>query len=285
MNARRLCAIALIAFAVTLAACGGDDDSAVRVIVDGTVQPTPAGIVTAVATVSPTPEPVPFTPTPPPSTIDPDDIRGFLWPVAGACLPDRGALMPNSPREYRSGKHEGIDWYDLSSCARVAEGTAIVAMFDGVVVRADTEYEGLSARTLAALEARVTECACSEPEVLDAFRGMQVWIDHGNGVLTRYAHLGSIDEAAYVGAEVRRGQRRSRCANPARRCTSTQKSASTRASSGRACRLRRCGRSTSGRSRRSRSRGVPACAVSCARAGSAREPFSTMTGRSRLALS
>lgn len=207
MNARRLCAIALIAFAVTLAACGGDDDSAVRVIVDGTVQPTPAGIVTAVATVSPTPEPVPFTPTPPPSTIDPDDIRGFLWPVAGACLPDRGALMPNSPREYRSGKHEGIDWYDLSSCARVAEGTAIVAMFDGVVVRADTEYEGLSARTLAALEARVTECACSEPEVLDAFRGMQVWIDHGNGVLTRYAHLGSIDEAAYVGAEVRRGQR------------------------------------------------------------------------------
>ena len=205
MNARRLCAIALIAFAVTLAACG-DGETAVRVIVDGTVQPTPSSVATEVATPSPTPAPVPFTPTPPPSTIDPDDLRGFLWPVEGACLPDRDVLMPNSPREYRSGTHEGIDWYDLSGCARVAEGTAVVAMYDGVVVRADSEYEGLTARTLAALEARVAECACSEPDVFDAFRGMQVWIDHGNGVLTRYAHLGSIDETTYVGAEVRRGQ-------------------------------------------------------------------------------
>ncbi len=204
---RLLPSVLLLALALALLACGDSGDVEVRVIVDGTVQATPSVVATEVPTASPTPEPVPFTPTPPPSTIDPDDIRGFLWPVEGACLPDRSALMPNSPREYRSGTHEGIDWYDLSSCARVAEGTAVLAMFDGVVVRADTEYEGLTARTLAALEARVAACGCSEPEVLDTFRGMQVWIDHGNGVLTRYAHLGSIDETTYVGAEVLRGQR------------------------------------------------------------------------------
>lgn len=207
MGARRLVTVGLIAVVALVAACGGSDAVDVRVIVDGTVQPSPSAVSTVLPTASPTPAPLPFTPTPPPSTIDPDEIRGFLWPVEGACLPDRDVLMPNSPREYRSGTHEGIDWYDLSGCARIAEGTAVVAMYDGVVVRADRDYEGLTPRTLAALEARVAECACSEPDVFDAFRGMQVWIDHGNGVLSRYAHLGSIEEATYVGAEVRRGQR------------------------------------------------------------------------------
>lgn len=207
MIVRRFFAVALFALTVLVAACGGGDAVEVRVIVDGTVQPAPSAVSTALPTASPTPEPVPFTPTPPPSTVDPGDIRGFLWPVAGACLPDRDVLMPNSPREYRSGTHEGVDWYDLSSCARIAEGTAVLAMYDGVVVRADRDYDGLTPRTLAALEARVAECACSEPDVFDAFRGMQIWVDHGNGVLTRYAHLGSIEEAVYVGAEVRRGQR------------------------------------------------------------------------------
>ncbi len=209
MIARRLLTTGLLALAALFVACDGGEVADVRVIVDGTVQPSPSPVSTAApaSSPSPTPAPIPFTPTPPPSTVDPDDIRGFLWPVEGACLPDRDALMPNSPREYRAGTHEGIDWYDLSSCARIAEGTSVVAMYDGVVVRADIDYEGLTPRTLAALEARVAECACSEPGILDAFRGRQIWIDHGNGVLSRYAHLGSIDEAVYVGAEVKRGQR------------------------------------------------------------------------------
>lgn len=203
--ARRVSA-AFVLLAFVLIACTGTDDVDVRVIVDGTVLPSPTPTAET-ATPSATPEPLPFTPTPPPSTLDADDLRGFAWPLAGACLPDRDALMPNSPREYRNGTHEGVDWYDLSSCARVGEGTDVYAMFDGVVVRADVTYQGLTARTLADLESHVEECACSDPEILDAFRGRQIWIDHGNGVLTRYAHLGSIDEGVYVGAEIKRDQR------------------------------------------------------------------------------
>jgi murein DD-endopeptidase MepM/ murein hydrolase activator NlpD len=190
----------IAAFAV---ACGSSDTDVV-VIVDGTVLPSPTATA-AGATPFSTPAPIPFTPTPPPTTLDPDDVRGFLWPVVGACLPDSDRLMPNSPREYRQGFHEGIDWYDLSSCARVSEGTDVLAMYDGVVVRADSDYVPLTPRTLADLEARVEACSCTEPEVFDAFRGRQVWIDHGAGIVTLYAHLGTIGEGTYVGAEVSRG--------------------------------------------------------------------------------
>ena len=200
---RRFFLLLVAALALALAACGGDGDVEVRVIVDGTVLPSPTATETASTS---TPEPLPFMPTPPFSELDADDLHGFAWPVAGACLPESDRLMPNSPREYRNGSHEGVDWYDLSSCARIPEGAAVGAMFDGVVVRADLEYQGLTPRVLADLQAQTEECRCSDPDVLDVYRGQQVWIDHGNGIVSRYAHLGSIAEGMYVGAEVRQGQ-------------------------------------------------------------------------------
>ncbi|MDP6605096.1 MAG: M23 family metallopeptidase [Dehalococcoidia bacterium] len=203
----RVPALLAVLIALLLVACGGEGEALeVQVIVDGTVLSSPSPTAEAATPIA-TPESIPFTPTPPPSTLDPDDLRGFAWPLVGACLPDRDALMPNSPRSYRSGFHEGVDWYDLSSCARLGEGTDVFAMFGGVVVRADLDYADLTPRTLADLESRVEECACSEPEILDAFRGRQIWIDHGNGIVTRYAHLGSIDGAVFVGAEIKLGQR------------------------------------------------------------------------------
>ena len=82
----------------------------------------------------------------------------------------------------------------------------VLAMYDGVVVRADLDYAELTPARLAELERRIAECECSEPDVLDAFRGRQLWIDHGSGVVTRYAHLGSIADGVFVGAEVRTGE-------------------------------------------------------------------------------
>ena len=172
-------------------------------IVDGTVLPSPTATEVVPAS---TPEPLPFTTTPPPSDLDPADPRGFAWPLEGACLPDSERLMPNSPREYRNGSHEGVDWYDLSSCARVSEGTPVMAMYDGVVLRADLDYQDLTPRLLADLERRTEECECTDPEVLDSYRGRQVWIDHGNGVVSRYAHLGSVADGVWVGAEVKQSQ-------------------------------------------------------------------------------
>ena len=203
---RLLAQLPLLAALALAVSCGGSEDAEVRAIVDGTVLPSSTPVPAAEVTPVATPAPLPFTPTPPPSTLDADDLRGFAWPVDGACLPDSDGLMPNSPREYRNGTHEGVDWYDLSSCARIGEGTAVMAMLDGVVVRADIDYRDLTPRVLAELQARTEQCGCTDPEVFDLYRGRQVWIDHGNGVITRYAHLGSIADDVWVGAEVRRGE-------------------------------------------------------------------------------
>lgn len=202
---RWLLPLPLIALALlALLACGDGDAAELRVIVDGTVlasTATPAPLDSPAA-----PPPLPLTLTPPPSDLDPQALRGFAPPLEGSCLPDSELLMPNSPREYRNGTHEGVDWYDLSSCARVFEGTAVTAMFDGVVIRADLDYQDLTPRTVADLAQRTEQCACKDADVLDAYRGRQVWIDHGNGVVSRYAHLGSISREVWIGARLRRGQ-------------------------------------------------------------------------------
>lgn len=201
-----LLAAALLAALAAAACSDGGGDPEVRVIVGGTVLPSPTATAASAATPFPTPSPLPFTPASPPSTLDPQDLAGFLFPLQGACLPDSDRLMPNAPREYRNGVHEGIDWYDLSGCARVAEGTPVLAMLGGVVARADLGYEDLTPAVLADLEQRTEACKCSDPDVLNRYRGRQVWIDHGNGVVSLYAHLGAIAEGVFTGAEVTRGQ-------------------------------------------------------------------------------
>ena len=199
---RRFLALLLV---VPLAvACGRSEDRSVQVTEDGTPVPSPAANATATATS--TPEPIALSPTPPPSRLDPEDLRGFTYPIAGACLPDSDRLMPNASREYRNGFHEGIDWYDLAGCARVGEGTPVLAMYGGVVVRADLDYQEITAQQVVDLAARTARQGFSDKDALDIYRGRQIWIDHGNGIVTRYAHLLSIAEGIDVGVEVRRGR-------------------------------------------------------------------------------
>lgn len=201
--------LALPLFAL-LVACGGAPESEPRVIVDGTVLPSATATATATATVAtatPTLAPLPFSPTPPASTLDASNLRGFMLPIEGGCLPGYDGLMPNAPRPYRNGVHEGVDWYDLSSCANITEGTPVYAMYGGVVVRADLDYLDLTPQQVAELAERTAQQGSSDPETLDLYRGRQVWIDHGDGIFTRYGHLGAIDDGGtYVGASVERGQ-------------------------------------------------------------------------------
>lgn len=153
---------------------------------------------------SPTPSPPPATPTPtgPDLTI----FRGFTWPIAGACLPQSDLLMPNAPREYRSGIHEGVDLYGIDNCVPIDDKTEVVAAKDGRVIRADTNYTPLTAEQLAEANRRIAAGGANDFEVVDLFRGRQVWIDHGNGVITRYAHLGGVAEGLQAGQQVLAGQ-------------------------------------------------------------------------------
>ncbi len=148
--------------------------------------------------------PVPPTPTPTPdlATI----FHNFIYPIAGGCLPQSDALMPNAPREYRVGVHEGVDFYNHDNCAAIEAGTPVLAAKDGRVVRADTDYHDLTQEELDAANQRIANGGANDFDVLDLFRGRQVWIDHGNGVVTRYAHLSAVADGIVEGARVAQGQ-------------------------------------------------------------------------------
>ena len=65
----------------------------------------------------------------------------------------------------------------------------------------------MSATEVATLEARTAEQGFTDEAALDVFRGRQVWVDHGNGIVTRYAHLSSVATGIDVGTWVTAGTR------------------------------------------------------------------------------
>jgi murein DD-endopeptidase MepM/ murein hydrolase activator NlpD len=127
-------------------------------------------------------------------------LTGFIYPIAGACLPQGEQLMPNAPRAYRDGIHEGVDFYGVDNCTAIGLGTPVVAVKAGRVIRIDHDYVDLTPQTLAAIRANPTSASS-----LDAFRGRQIWLDHGDGVVTRYCHLSGVVPGLQVNDIVAQG--------------------------------------------------------------------------------
>lgn len=123
-------------------------------------------------------------------------LTGFALPP-GYEVPDDPDLLPNSPREYRAGYHEGVD-FPLSMNMPVYAAKA------GVVIRIDRSYVEWSDEELIAAQDAAYRLGYTPPETLDRLRGRQVWIDHGDGVATRYAHLSSVEPIS-VGSYVTQG--------------------------------------------------------------------------------
>jgi murein DD-endopeptidase MepM/ murein hydrolase activator NlpD len=175
-------------FGVVAVACGASDAAS-----------NGSNAVTATLTI-PAPAATP-TATPGPAAPSAPDLTGFAFPLAGACLPQGDQLMPNAPRPYRNGIHEGVDFYAVDNCTAIARGTPVLAAKAGRVIRADLDYHDLTPTELKRYEADP-----NTEEALDAFRGRQVWIEHEGGVVTRYAHLSGIAPGIRAGATVQRGQ-------------------------------------------------------------------------------
>lgn len=157
------------------------------------------------ATATPTPIPT-ATLVPTPEAADLTAFRNFSHPIEGGCLPQSESLMPNAPREYRSGTHEGVDFYTYDNCVEITAETPVLSAKDGRVVRADLDYRPLTQAELDGFDARIA--AGEDPnidEFIDMFRGRQVWIDHGDGTVTRYAHLGAIARGIIEGQRVGAG--------------------------------------------------------------------------------
>jgi murein DD-endopeptidase MepM/ murein hydrolase activator NlpD len=125
-------------------------------------------------------------------------VRGLLLPVDRAEIPTAPDALPNSPREYRAGWHEGIDF-------AADRGTAVRAAAAGTIVRVDRDFVDWGAGAMsAALEAALA-LGYTPDATLDRIRGRQVWVDHGRGIVTRYAHLDAVADLR-VGETVKRGQ-------------------------------------------------------------------------------
>ena len=185
--------------ALITAAFGSDDPPAPGVVVDWIFEWDDGR----------TPEPTRTTmpqPTGAPATPSGGSVSGFAYPLEDACLPEDDNLMPGAPREYRQAIHQGVDFYDSDNCAFVGFDTEVLAAKAGTVTRADWTYQELTRETLADLEERVEQEGGDAPAVADAFRGRQVWIEHGDGTGTRYAHLGGIAESVVVGSVVAQGE-------------------------------------------------------------------------------
>ena len=133
-------------------------------------------------------------------------IHRFRFPIDGACLPSSEDLMPNAPRDYRWGIHEGVDFYDGDCCVAVERGTPVLAAKTGVVIRADHDYQDITAEEMDALLTFSQQQGHTDAATLDRLRGRQVWVDHGNGIVTRYAHLLAVEAGITKGVVVRAGQ-------------------------------------------------------------------------------
>jgi murein DD-endopeptidase MepM/ murein hydrolase activator NlpD len=174
----------LAGLAMLVAACGSGEGSS-------KVQITPL-----TATPSPVAEP----------TAEVTEVRGLLFPIEGACLPTSDTLMPNAAREYRNGIHQGVDFYGMDNCVSIVRGTPVRAVKAGRVIRATLNYHDLTWDELEALNERLAQGEANDPDILDTFRGRQVWVDHGGGLVTRYAHLDGIAPGIDVGVTVETGQ-------------------------------------------------------------------------------
>ena len=175
------------------------------VLLFGAVAVTASGSAPLAA--GPTPAPR-YTPKPVVATTPPDvGERGArtyarLWgmfasPIEGGDIPTDLELLPGAPRDYRGGIHEGIDFPSPT-------GTPVLAAASGTVARVDTSFldwnrEQQDVALYEALTLGYTPAA-----TLDRIRGRQVWIDHGKGLITRYAHLSAVEPLA-VGQKIEAG--------------------------------------------------------------------------------
>ena len=127
-------------------------------------------------------------------------------PIPGTVLPRLFVFYPGARRAYRYGVHQGIDFYEQDEGVRMEIGTPVFAASDGVVIRADTDFQEMTVDELNTNLQIAHDQHITPPDILDKLGGRQVWIDHGGGLITKYLHLSGISEGIETGSQVTAGQ-------------------------------------------------------------------------------
>ncbi len=125
-------------------------------------------------------------------------ITGFAPPI-GWDITTRDLQMPGAPRHYRLGVHQGADFY-------WARESQVFAAADGIVIRAMHDYEPPFPAAFYDMRTQSHELGYTSVEALDFYRGRQVWIEHDNGLVSRYIHLASVAWDLEEGQPVQQGQ-------------------------------------------------------------------------------
>lgn len=139
-------------------------------------------------------------------TQDSLPVFELLLPVDSVWVPDNELFLPNSPREYRSGIHRGIDF-------QANWGTPFRSIADGVVVRADHAYAEPGPEQWQAWSAASADIGHTPDDLFyNVFMGRALIIDHGFNLfpgyrtISIYAHLAEINADIRPGTRVTRGQ-------------------------------------------------------------------------------
>ncbi len=135
-----------------------------------------------------------------------DRLDGMVIPIKGVALPRHVGVFPGARRLYRFGIHEGMDFFlDPGSKTKVTMNTPVRATDGGKILRADANFKDM---TYPQFNKVMNDCYRehrTSDHNEDLFRGCQVWISHGNGLMTRYAHLNKINPQIKKDQSVARG--------------------------------------------------------------------------------
>ncbi len=129
----------------------------------------------------------------------------FQLPYPGGVLPNRPRSYPGARRLYRFGIHEGVDFYQ-GDAPGLAFGSPVRSIGDGVVVRIDHDFREMTPEEYVPMMNEIYALHTTPEEYLDKLRGQQVWVEHGPGLIVRYAHLAGVASDLQVGDRVVAGQ-------------------------------------------------------------------------------
>ena len=158
------------------------------------------------ARAEPTPRPaVALASLPPHDSSILELLPPLALPISGTMLSDLAFRLPGAPRSYRYGVHEGIDFYWVAG-ETVTSDTPVLSVAEGEVIRVDREYEAPSGEEMEEMLSHTQAVYHTPEDTLDVLRGRQVWIDHGDGLVSRYCHLSAVADGLEVGQWVEQGQ-------------------------------------------------------------------------------
>jgi len=127
----------------------------------------------------------------------------LVVPLDGAQVSEAAGQLPGAPRTYRNGIHQGLDFYGGYCGVDVRVGTPVLAAGDGLVIRADLKFQEM---TWEERERHLNDAIVAgetPDDILDTLNGRQIWIQHQDGVITRYSHLDSIAPGIEAGTRVK----------------------------------------------------------------------------------